>query len=172
MNDVILNIKAFYDLCKQEIIDNPELYSECLNRINNYERYEEKGEPIIIKSWINTIDGIDISMLLTETNDVLNKIANLKDNISYLVILTEITIILNNIFYSNYKSYITFWKNNTNNFYYNIIWNFKQLNSITEIKKVSTNIINIDDYYHAFFISFQEKCLKLSITIDFEEYYL
>lgn len=167
-----ISIKAFYDYCKQEIIENPELYNECLNRINNYEVYEQKGEPIIIKSWINTIDSIDISMLLTETNDVLNKIANLKDNISYLVLLTEITIILNNIFYSNYKSYKPFWKNNTNNLYYSLVWNFKQLNNISEIKKVSTNIISLDDYYHTFFLIFQEKCLKLSITIDFEEYYL
>ena len=167
-----LNIKAFYDYCKQEIIQNPDLYIECLNRIDNYERYEEKGEPIIIKSWINTIDSIDISMLLTETNEVLNKIINLKDSVSYLILLTEITIILNNIFYSNYKSYKLFWKNNTNNFYYNLIWNFKQLKGINEIKKVSTNIISIDDYYHSFFVLFQEKCLKLSITIDFEEYYL
>lgn len=167
-----LSLQDFYNCCKQEIYNNSDLYNESLEILNKLDNYENKGIQIIVKSWLNTIDSIDISMLLTETLDIINKLIEFKENALYLTIITEITIILNNIFYSNYKSYKSFWISNTNNLYIGIIYNFQQINYKNEFKKITSIKLETNDYYHIFFNSFQDKCKRLCLNIDFKEYYL
>lgn len=167
-----IDLKTFYNCCVQEIYNNKDLYGLVLEKINNCEIYEDKGEPIIIKSWINTIDNIDTSMLLSDTNDIINKLIKSQDTTLYLLLITEITIILNNIFYSKYNSYKLFWINNTYNLYLGLIYNFQEIKKLKEIQQISPNIIDLNDYIHKFFLFMKNKCIKLGINIDINEYYL
>lgn len=153
------------------ICENYDLYEHVLEKLSKSESYESKGEPIIIRSWINTIDNVDSSLLLTDTFSVLQKLSTINDPVLYLTIVTEVTIILNNIFYSDNKSHKSFWRTNVTNLYYTLIYTPSRLFN-KEIKETATNIIDVNDYYHRFFTVFQDKCSRLGISIHLEEYYL
>lgn len=170
-----LNLQTFYNYCRNELICNSDMLGSVMEKIINSDSYESKGQPIIIKSWLNTIDSLDVSMLLSETAELIDKLVKQKDLILYLTIITELTIILNNIFYSKNKSYKIYWVNNIYNLYFGIICNFESLKSTInneEIKKCSVSNIDINEFYHSFFITFQDRCLRLGITVDLEEYFL
>jgi len=170
-NDLNLTLQTFYALCKQYVYNNFNLYEQALEKISKSEIYEDKGEPIIIKSWINTIDNMDSSLILNDTYNLFNKLASLNDKVLYLVVITELTIILNNIFYSDYKSNKSFWITNTSTMYYGLIYNSSLLEKNEIIKSSSINL-DVNDYYQKFFNFFQEKCIRLGITIKLDEYFL
>ncbi len=168
---VNLNIQTFYFLCRQVIYDSVDLYESVLERLSKAEFYEEKGEPVLVRSWINTIDNVDSSLLMTDTFNTLQKLATINDLVLYLTVITEITVILNNIFYSEYKSHKAFWRNSVTELYYCLICNAYQLGA-REIKEIATCSLEVNDYYHRFFTIFQDKCSRLGISIRLEEYCL
>jgi len=170
-----LNLQSFYECCRNEIISNLDMLGSVLEKINNCDCYESKGQTIIIKSWLNTVDSLDISMLLSETAELIDELTKQNDLILYLTIITELTIILNNIFYSKNRSYKVYWVNNVYNLYFGIICNFERAKMTfnnDEIKKYLTGNIDINEFYHSFFTAFQDRCLRLGITVDLEEYFL
>lgn len=168
--NLTLNMQTFYFVCRQYIYASSELYEQVLERMSQSEIHEEKGEPIIVRSWINTIDNADSSLLLTDTYNVLNRLAALSDPTLYLIALTEITVVLNNIFYSDYKSNKNFWRSNAGDLYCYLVCN--NAASTSEIRESATNPIDVNDYYHRFFAIFQDKCSRLGISIKLEEYIL
>lgn len=158
-------------MCRQMICDNSDLYEKVLERLTKSDSYESRGEPILVRSWINTIDNADSSLLMTETFNTINKLATMNDLVAYMTIVTEITIILNNIFYSDNKSHKSFWKSNVVSFYYALIYTPSQ-SCVKEIKEIAPNTLDVNDYYHRFFTIFQDKCSRLGISIHLDEYYL
>ena len=170
-----ISLQILYNSCKQQIIENTDMLLKVLEKLSQYEILEQRGEPIIIKSWINTIDSLDVSMLLTETMDVINKLIKTKDIYLYLLIITEITVILNNIFYTKCNSYKKFWLENSSNIYYGIVCNFQMLNKLEKSKEIVKSDLNytyINEYYHVFFNLFREKCQRIGLNIDIGEFFL
>ena len=158
-------------MCRQVIYDNSDLYDQVLERLSKSEFYEEQGEPIMIRSWINTIDNADSSLLMTDTYNALKKLVDANDLVLYLTVATEMTVILNNVFYSEYRANKTFWRNNAGDLYYCIIANACNLAN-KEIRETAANTLDVNDYYHRFFAIFQDKCSRLGISIRLEEYFL
>lgn len=171
MVPVGLNIQTFYFLCRQVIYDSGDMYESVLERLSKSEFYEEKDEPVLVRSWINTIDNVDSSLLMTDTYKTLQKLTTINDLVLYITIITEITVILNNIFYSEYKSHKAFWRNSIPELYYCLICNVYQFRAL-EIKETATCTLEVNDYYHRFFTVFQDKCSRLGISIRLEEYSL
>lgn len=155
----LINLQTFYILCRNTIYNHPETYQSALKDI------------VIVTSWMNTIDSLDVSLIVCDTMKVINEIGASNEIIKYISILTEITIILNNIFYSAEKPYKRFWKENTNLLYNQLIYPIMMYDSSNEIKQYDREM-DIDEYYHKFFLGFQEKCMKSGLTIDLEEYIL
>lgn len=155
----LINLQTFYILCRNTIYNHPEAYQSALKDI------------AIVTSWVNTIDSLDVSLIVCDTMKVVGEISTSNEIVRYISILTEITIILNNIFYAAEKPYKRFWKENTNLLYNNLIYPIMMYDNNSEIKQYDHEI-DVDDYYHKFFVTFQEKCIKSGLTIDLEEYIL
>ena len=105
----------------------------------------------IVTSWVNTIDSLDVSLIVCDTMKVVGEISTSSEIVRYISILTEITIILNNIFYAAEKPYKRFWKENTNLLYNNLIYPIMMYDNNSEIKQYDHEI-DVDDYYHKFFV--------------------
>lgn len=155
----LINLQTFYILCRNVIYNHPETYQSALKDMT------------VVTSWMNTIDSLDVSLIVCDTMKVVSEISSSNEIVKYISIITEITIILNNIFYSADKPYKKFWKENTNLLYNQLIYPIIAYDNSTEIKQYDHEI-EIDEYYHRFFIAFQEKCMKSGLTIDLEEYIL
>ena len=183
----LINLQVFYALCKNIIYQRPDLYNKALDHL------------VVITSWINTIDSVDVSLIqsdtykvineingmryedikdidvnnnLTETNDIISFQMSLDNQCLLLSLITEITIILNNIFYSNNKSYKKFWKENTNLLYYQFIYPLSLQNNSNNFEQYQTSTLDTETYYHKFFEKFQDECLRVGFTIDLYEYFL
>lgn len=55
--------------------------------------------------------------------------------------------------------------------YNSLIYPIIVYDNTNEIKQCN-NDMNVDDYYHNFYVRFQEKCIKSGLTIDIDEYVL
>lgn len=154
-----INLQTFYILCRNTIYNHPETYHSCLDQIQ------------IVTSWVNTIDNIDVSLIICDTMKLIGEITSTNEISRYISTITEITIILNNIFYSANRPYKSFWKDHTNLLYNSLIYPIIVYDNTNEIKQCN-NDMNVDDYYHSYYVRFQEKCIKSGLTIDIDEYVL
>ena len=154
-----INLQTLYILCRSTIYNHPETYAASLNSMN------------IVASWINTIDSLDVSLMACDTMKVIDEITSANEIARYISILTEITIILNNIFYSAEKPYKRFWKENSNLLYNQLVYPVIAYDNNNDIKQFNVTM-DVDEYYHSFFLIFQEKCIKSGLTIDLDEYTL
>ena len=89
-----INLQTFYILCRNTIYNHPETYHSCLDQIQ------------IVTSWVNTIDSLDVSLIICDTMKLIGEITSTNEISRYISTITEITIILNNIFYSADRPYI------------------------------------------------------------------
>ena len=154
-----LDLQTFYLYCRNTIFNHPETYTDALDNIE------------IVPSWMNTIDCLDVSLIVCDTMKTLNEITSTNEIMKYISALTEITIILNNIFYCAEKPYKKFWKDNTNLLYNQLIYPLIVYDNSIEIKQCNSSM-DIEEYYHKYFVKFQEKCLKYGLTVDLCEYSL
>lgn len=155
----IINLQTFYILCRTTIYNHPETYRNALDNI------------MVVTPWINTIDSMDVSLMTMDTLKIVDEIVSENEISRYIAILTEITIILNNIFYNAEKPYKKFWKENTNLLYNRLIYPIMVYDNTTEIKQCDPDM-DVDHYYSRFFTLFHEKCMKSGLIIDLEEYVL
>lgn len=151
-----INMQTFYNLCRNVIYQHNEVYSRSIEEI------------IIVPSWINTIDSLDISLISCDTLAIINRAEESNDVALYISLLTEITIILNNIFYSSTKPYRQFWKENALFLYTKLIYPLTQFEA--DFEQCQSPSMELDIYYHQFFVSFQDKCLRSGLTIALEEF--
>ena len=151
-----INMQTFYNLCRNVIYQHNEVYSRSIEEI------------IIVPSWNNTIDSLDISLISCDTLAIINRAEESNDVALYISLLTEITIILNNIFYSSTKPYRQFWKENALFLYTKLIYPLTQFEA--DFEQCQFPSMELDIYYHQFFVSFQDKCLRSGLTIALEEF--
>ena len=154
-----INMQVLYGLCQNMIYQHSEFFSKALDNI------------IIVPSWVNTIDSLDVSMISSDTVDLVTKLREVSDPALYVSVVTEITIILNNIFYSSTKPYRQFWKENALYLYNNLIFPLSQQTN-DDLKQLDSTQIYLNDYYHEFFTKFQDKCLRSGFTVALEEFAL
>lgn len=154
-----INLQVFYYLCKDIIYKYADTLGKSLEYIN------------IIPSWVNTIDDLDTSLIIFDTLKIIEDLKS-NQNISYYIsIITQITIILNNIFYSSNRSYKKFWKDNTILLYNNLIYPLTLEKK--DLEQYDSSIqIDIETYYKEYFNRFQDKCIRLGLTVDLEEFIL
>lgn len=152
-------MQVLYNLCQNVICQHSEFFSKALDNI------------LIVPSWVNTIDSLDVSMISSDTVDLVSKLRELGDPALYVSVITEITIILNNIFYSSTKPYRQFWKDNALYLYNNIIFPLSQITN-NDLKQSDSIQIYLNDYYHEFFIRFQDNCLRSGFNVALDEFIL
>ena len=158
-SDFEIDLQNFYKLCREAILKHNDIYSLALDKI------------YVISSWLNTIDNLDTSMILSNTIEIIKSLGENQDRVFYLSITTEITIILNNIFYFSSKSYKDFWINNTKLLYTYIVYPLLSYN-FDEINQGEAKSISLEDYYHSFFNKMVEEATKHGIVMELKEYTL
>lgn len=160
-----IDLQKFYNLCKTIIYNNPDLYLKSIESIE------------VVTSWLNTLDSLDISLIVYDTDQLIKRLKSNQSKAEYISIITEMTVILNNIFYSINKPYKRFWKDNTTKLWNEILFPMVCLTTYkdsiqNELQQYEICQMDVNDYYHRYFIKLQEECFRIGINVDIQEYML
>lgn len=156
----MINMQTLYSLCRDAICRGSCHYSAALENIH------------VVRAWVNTIDSLDISLIYSDTVKFIEEI-HLKSDVSvYLAAIAQVTVILNNIFYSSSRPYRKFWIECAGYLYTELVMpviNFCRAGSLIKTQSV---VMDVNVFYSRFFHGFKDACIRNDISVDLEEYVL